>query len=257
MTESPAWRSDVTVVIAHPREPLIWFHRGINPAPRLDLDGYVWFPDVSPVLTQMRSRWRIDAIVIRCLDFRYDKDEQQIWLTFLVQPRTDEMPEDGRWLPITGVEPSDEAEDHTWPLVATVLRDPTGPASRTRRPWAERGWYEEAVAWVEDAPRAGGLELTAPPEQLRTWGLSTVIRFGTSTGDAYFKAAVFTGPGSAEDDRGPSFLFANEAALLSGLTARFPDHLPVPIAVDPERVWMLLLDAGSFLADCRDIDVWE
>ena len=112
------------------------------------------------------------------------------------------------------------------------------------RPWAERGWFEGAVAWAEAALRANGTPPIGPPAQLRTWGLSTVLRFGTAVGDIYFKAAAHGGESGQR-----SFLFANEAAFLSGLGGRFAEHVPQPIASDPERVWMLLPDAGPALAD--------
>jgi aminoglycoside/choline kinase family phosphotransferase len=79
-----------------------------------------------------------------------------------------------------------------------------------------------------------------------------VLRFETEAGNVFFKAAAH---GGTARERG--FLFANEAALLEGLAGHFPEHLPRPIATDPERVWMLLSDAGDELAESEDVDAWE
>ena len=40
-------------------------------------------------------------------------------------------------------------------------------------------------------------------------------------------------------------LFVNEGVVLSRLAELYPDRLPVPLAIDPERGWMLLDDFGG------------
>jgi len=56
---------------------------------------------------------------------------------------------------------------------------------------------------------------------------------------------------------GAGLLFANEPALLAALAARFPGHVPVPLAVDRERRWQLLPDDGPPLAEHLDYALWE
>jgi hypothetical protein len=92
---------------------------------------------------------------------------------------------------------------------------------------------------------------------MRTWGLSTVLRYETPAGTYYFKAAAHRDTAGAAATAHRSFLFANEASLLAGLAERFPDHVPSPVATDPQRVWMLLPDAGPALATSDDLVAWE
>jgi len=68
---------------------------------------------------------------------------------------------------------------------------------------------------------------------VRAW--STVLRVPTVDGTVWFKA---TAPG-----------VRHEAALLRLLSERRPDLVPEPLALDEERGWMLLRDAGTPLLE--------
>ena len=243
MAEPPPWRTDVAVLVIHPTEADVWQPEADEPVLRFEHDDYLWFPDVEPVLGTLRERWDLDAIVLRCLAVEEDREARHLRETFLVQPRPGTLPHHGRWLPVPAL-PDDPGQ--------AVMREIEDSPSRTRRPWSRRGWFEDATSWAEAALCAAGRPPTGPVVQLRTWGLSTVLRFETEQGNVFFKAAAHGG-----DTDGRGFLFANEAALLDGLAGHFPEHLPRPIATDPERVWMLLPDAGTALADSDDVDAWE
>lgn len=257
MTEPPQWRTDVAAAVIHPSASAVWLPDETSSFLRLEIGDFAWFPDVEPVLRAVRERWDLDAFVLRCLGVREDRDKQQLWITYLLQPRPDAMPRHGRWEPVRDLDfsipPADQGRDL---LVAALLQldEPSPPA---RQPWSERGWFEGAQTWADAALRAAGLTPSRPPEQFRTWGLSTVLRFGTPAGDVFFKAAAHGSIGYGARTGKRSFLFANEAALLAGLAARFPDYAPRPVATDPERVWMLLPDAGAPLAESHDIETWE
>ncbi len=71
--------------------------------------------------------------------------------------------------------------------------------------------------------------------QLKTWGISCVLRARTTAGDVYFKAAS------------SGALFADEPALTAALAALYPTHVPLPLAIDRARGWMLLADVGPTL----------
>jgi Phosphotransferase enzyme family len=224
---------------------------------RLDLGGPFWFPDVEPVLHAIRERWDLETVVLRSLDAGEDRDTQRHWVTYLLQPRSDAMPRHGRWVPVRDLVLSDPPADRCSDVLAVAFRGLGEPPLPTRRPWSERGWFEGAETWVDAALHAAGLAWSRPSVQLRTWGLSTVLRFGTPTGDFYFKAAAHSSVGFGARTGHRSFLFANEAALLAGLAGRFSDDVPRPVATDPGRVWMLLPDAGPALWESDDLDAWE
>lgn len=122
--------------------------------------------------------------------------------------------------------------DH-YDVVDDYLRErETGIISEFRQPWEQRGWYARASVWIEEQLALQGRELLAPPEQVRWWSLSAVLRGPTTDGDVYFKASA----------RQP--LFANEGPLLNYLGKICPGRVPEVMASEPDSGWMLLQEAG-------------
>ena len=85
---------------------------------------------------------------------------------------------------------------------------------------------------------------TIDQQHVRPW--STVMRVSTGEGDVYFKANTAA--------------LRHEAALVTLLGARRPDCVPPPLAVDVERGWLLMTDAGARLREIverkRDLACW-
>lgn len=104
--------------------------------------------------------------------------------------------------------------------------------------WSDPRWLAEAHAWIR-----GVVEPAGPIEQphVRPW--STVLRVPTSDGDLFFKA-------NAPD-------FAHEAVLVEHLAPLAPDLLPELVAVDRDRGWFLLRDAGERVRELADAAPWE
>jgi aminoglycoside/choline kinase family phosphotransferase len=113
--------------------------------------------------------------------------------------------------------------------------------------WTKPQWYDEALPWI-----AEHITATGPWSQVRSWGLSNVLRIPTADGGVYFKALSHA---STRPDALP-FLFANEPLFLQRASADRPGAVPAPIAIDGERSWMLLPDLGSPLAEETDIALW-
>jgi len=78
-----------------------------------------------------------------------------------------------------------------------------------------------------------GRPLTGPVRQARVWRLSCLLRAPTGDGDVWFKANT-TSP-----------LFVNEGVVMGALAGLFPGQVPAPLAVEPERGWMVLADFGE------------
>jgi hypothetical protein len=112
--------------------------------------------------------------------------------------------------------------------------------------WLDATWQVEAIAWIDEQlarlgrKRIGGLE----QPHVRPW--STVMRVPTTAGPVWFKAA---GPGTAY-----------EAGLLEALATWGSTMLLTPLAIDPERAWLLLPDGGVRLRDqvrgAAGVDEW-
>jgi len=112
--------------------------------------------------------------------------------------------------------------------------------------WTNPGWLAEAHEWIEAELARLGLVASAAIEQLHVRPWSTVLRVPTERGDVWFKANA------------PALEY--EAAVVSLLSERRPDCVPKPLAVDLERGWILMEDAGERLREIverdRDLDCW-
>ena len=108
--------------------------------------------------------------------------------------------------------------------------------------WVQPEWLAEVHAWIREHA-----EPTAELEQghVRWW--STVIRVPTSSGDLYFKAV--------------SDVHAFEPALTAELGRVRPGRVTELVAVDLDRRWMLMRDAGTRLRELissdHDLHHWE
>ncbi len=111
-----------------------------------------------------------------------------------------------------------------------------------RNPFGSRRLTNGSASnWRGSVPLAAGVI-----DQLHVRPWSTVMRVPTDRGDLYFKANT------------P--LLQHEAALVTILAARRPDCVPPLLAVDLERGWMLMADAGTRLREFvereRDLSCW-
>ena len=94
-------------------------------------------------------------------------------------------------------------------------------------PWATPGWLADVREWLEHELERLGHSLVAI-EQRKQWSISSVLRVGTDGPDFYFKVSASLP------------LFVDEGPVTAMLASRFPGYVPAPVAVEPERGWMLL-----------------
>ena len=112
--------------------------------------------------------------------------------------------------------------------------------------WTDASWLAEAHEWIhENVTRLGAAPVGAIDQHhVRPW--STVMRVPTDRGDLYFKANA------------PDLTF--EAGLVNLLSKRRPNCVPRLLAVDLDRGWMLMSDAGQRLREIvereRDLSRW-
>jgi len=110
--------------------------------------------------------------------------------------------------------------------------------------WSSDAWRREAERWLDEQLAANRLQRTGGVTQphLRPW--ATVLRAPTTGGTVWLKAA------------GPDTAF--EVALYRLLEQVAPERILSPIAVDPERGWMVLPDGGTTLGERLDeVDLVE
>jgi phosphotransferase family enzyme len=101
--------------------------------------------------------------------------------------------------------------------------------------WSDPAWLNAAAAWIDEQLALLGLTATGAIEQphVRPW--STALRVPVSGADVWFKANM------------PSLAY--EAAAVRILGRRAPDRVPELLAVDLDRGWMLMADAGESLRE--------
>lgn len=124
-------------------------------------------------------------------------------------------------------------------LLARYVADRPPPE---RPPWARRGWFAEAAAWIVDTLAEQSRSALGPVEQISSWCISSILRVETAEGHVYFKATA----------RSP--LFVHEGTVTRGLAELFPGRVPRPIAVDSQRRWMLLEDFGPVVGWKADLE---
>jgi hypothetical protein len=108
--------------------------------------------------------------------------------------------------------------------------------------WASAEWRAEVVEWVRAVTARHGLRITGEIQQPRIRFWSTQLTVPTDAGVLWFKENC---PGQAFE--------ARLVALLAELT---PGHVVAPLAVAPERGWLLTPDGGDTLPDGTDLDTW-
>jgi hypothetical protein len=130
-------------------------------------------------------------------------------------------------------------------------RSEHGPLIPTgTRTWLDPAWRDEALAWVDAELGRLGRRAAGPAEQphVRPW--STAMRIPTDEGPVWFKAS---GPGPA-----------HEGPLLEVFRRFGVAHVLLPLAVHPDRPWILFEDGGPTMRATRpdgtgdhDLLAWE
>lgn len=118
------------------------------------------------------------------------------------------------------------------------------------RTWLDPVWRASALTWITETLADLGRRTNGPVEQphVRPW--STAMRVPTDEGAVWFKAS---GPGPAHE--GPLLAVFRDLGVARVL---------LPLAVHPERPWLLFEDAGPTLRATRpdghgdhDLGAWE
>ncbi len=104
-----------------------------------------------------------------------------------------------------------------------------GSAPSLRAPWAKPGWYAQMRSWISAQLASIGEGNVDRIEVVRTWALSSVLRVRTTTQKTFYFKATVDIP-----------LFGNEGLVTAELARHFPAEVPMPLAVDGPRRWMLL-----------------
>lgn len=251
------WHSRISCLLLHPTEPLAWVVREGDgwALPHVTVPYRLWFPMVSPLSGCVQAQLGLDATVLRCVRIGTDEQDQIRDLAYVLEMHAP-LPEsdaDGRWCDLPGLASLSWWASKEHDLLAAALADDAGTAiPALRPPWSRRGWWTAATGWIQEQLAAIGAAPATVFEQVKIWDLSCVLRIIADSQEFFFKALP---SGPAEAATRP-LLFAHEPRLLADLGPRFPDALPIPLAIDADRAWMLLADLGYDLRAQTAITPW-
>lgn len=110
-------------------------------------------------------------------------------------------------------------------------------------PWWRPEWAAKALSWAVKSAADAGYYSTAPPEQLKSWYLSSLWRLPTRNSNLYFKAVP---------------PYSNlEVALAAAWTADRTEGAQQVVAIESERSWLLTADMkGISLEQNRNVEFW-
>lgn len=227
--EKLAWRSTIYAILPHPVEAKVWLRETEQgfALPHITMTGGRWDTTEADVERPLRQQLG-DVRVLYLAHFQQDEAAKTTQSVFVLDNVGADV-QNGRWVNQQKLQTLQLAQPDHQRLIENSLQEwTTGQVPTLRPPWARRGWYGQAAAWIENSLQQAGHPLKKPLEIVRSWGLSYVMKAYTDDGTFFFKTVA------------PLPLFVNEAITTSQLTQLFPQHVLARLAMDAERDWMLI-----------------
>jgi hypothetical protein len=228
-------------MLRHPTEPCVLLMRGDRTwrLPRVVAARDTWIADAGAAVPAYERRLGTRPWVLRGLGFSEDGAVQEL----VLDDKQWRPPSNGRWAARDDLDRL--RVDGAQRTVAAAYLDALETVPPQRPPWSRPGWRDEVRGWLDAELGRLGRRVVAL-EQVKVWGISTVLRVETDRGDLWFKVSAALP------------LFVNEAVVMQRLAERFPGFVPEPVAVDPERGWILfepfeLLGWGIALEPRREL----
>jgi hypothetical protein len=211
-------------------------------------DKRLWPAMVGTASSAMQYLLGTYVTVLRRVDAIYSADRSHVDLFYELENQTADwkIPPQSQWIDRATLEtlPLTHAEQRGV-IEAELIAVENDQIPGLRPAWAQPGWFQAASAWIHTQLRARNYRITGSIQQVKSWGISCLLRASTEQGDIYFKVASSLP------------LFGDEPRLLQAISARFPDCVPAPVAIEPSERWMLMPDFGAELRDMPSLDKWE
>ena len=154
-------------------------------------DGF--FAVVGPLNRGLKEQLGIDVIALRCLKFETDQEvKKTVDAIFCMENRSPGWtpPEPMRWANREELAGLRLAIEEQRPVIEEWFAETESCVNPPRRvPWAMRGWYDATTEWVRGHLAERGITLAGPPEQIKQWTISAILRVPTDNGDYYLKAS--------------------------------------------------------------------
>lgn len=231
MSEDP--HSHIRAALRHPTEPRILL---LPEGDGWTLPGFIhpdliWYASTNIVNPGVGKVLGTEVWTLR--QFYILENEEEKWLEIVFEMEL----VDRDWVPPSGARWVSAGEFDEIALTYPHLKGPilrylkaleAGDIPELRPPWARPGWRDEVCTWMGQELAQQGFTLREL-EQLKQWGISSVLRAKTDRKDVYFKTTNLH-----------MALFVNEASVTQCLSEFFPAYISAPLSVDISRDWMLL-----------------
>jgi hypothetical protein len=227
-----AWRSHLFAALRHPVEPRVLVLRSDRSwrLPRVVVADAVWAADAEVVVPAFERRLGTRPWLLRRLGVADEEEAKRVEAVYELEllEQAWEPPAHGRWVGRGDIDRLRLADEQQRELLEAYLEGlERGDVPESRAPWARPGWLQEARAWIEREVARLRHTVTGI-EQVKHWSISSILRVRTTGPNVYFKAPAWLP------------LFVREGAVTARLAERFPGYVPAPLALEPERDWMLL-----------------
>ncbi len=202
----------------------------------------------SEINTLMREQLGLTTTFLYIAYDRYkgdDNDErEEKHLVYALENHSPGVePRVGKWMSREDIAQLDLLVPEHRPVIKVWFDEMEHGSHEQRLPWMYAGWYDGAVAWIREQTVALGYTITGDIQQVKVRVWSEVMRVSTDKGIVYFKAV----PG----------YFAYEPPMTQIIHLYAPTQTPPVLAVDEQRLWMLMRDAGTVMRGERDPKRWE
>ena len=234
-----SWVAHVSALIVDADDRVLFLDQGDGYAlPRVEVE----FTDeeLPAIRAALAALVGVDAIALRSIERSVNEERKILELALEVEPLAASPTSAPQ--PVWRSAADSEALSLSESDRSLLERHRADVPPPERPQWARRGWFTEASSWIRDVLEECGRNAVGPVEQISSWCISSILRTETEEGTTYFKATA----------RSP--LFVEEGTVTRGLAEMFPGRVPRPIAVEPERRWMLLDDFGPVVGWKADLE---
>jgi len=233
--------SDFYAVLPHRERPCIWMLRdgGKWVLPHIRTDEDVWYGEYHRVRDMFGQVLEGQVVPLRYIRMHRDQNSLRVEGVYVLDSVGDDISDThGEWVGREVLNALVHPE-HKEALHVYFEEVEKGDVPARRPPWSQPGWFGAVTEWIDVQVKDLGFELIEPIDVMKSWGISCVLK-ASSTGGFFYLKESSTLP-----------LFADEPVVTAGLARLFPDHVPKPVGIHPERHWMLLEDFGKTIRSTK------
>ena len=232
------WKSYFYALLLHPTEAKVLLRSNQDNyyLPHVEIGKKVWSGDFQAIKKAIEQELSISVNILHYANYQVDQEQREVkGIYVLEQHKPNEEIQLGTWYNRQTLASISCLELEQKSIVEGYLIElENNRIPKSRPPWARKGWFREASAWIEAQLEKLDYQQIAPIEYVRSWSISCVLKVQTTAGTLYFKESATFLP-----------LFCDEPLVTKELANLFPHHLPNIISIDRQRHWMLLKDFGK------------